>query len=1045
MNSNAASQEGLQRQLAMQQLSHHEELTRLHKTIETLKAAVRRRDGIIRQMLDESCSLTDLPVLSTAHNSFQFESSGVLPQTVAGQLSPAKYQNLTQPNPIQAATEAAFSPSFSGTNAQGPAEPRWQASAEIDQDDEHLVAKVPAILKRMQSFPSKKNKQEFPQSEWCQWSSKNPGTLLSARAVDDVLVPNSLKLRKDTQLLFRGVSEVETGWFRGCLRLRVASMGVEIWSHYQRGHAVHAALDADALERRFIPDPSKRRVNFAQEAGEWQVLGRRPHLARVLIAQFLPKGSHPHPPAPPSVSPSQQHAKEGSESETDFDTDSVQRSPVTRRSSSQRDKSSPRPAAARPAHAPAPADRKPPSKAGAPKPAASAAASDAAAPGVTAKEWEAAVAAAKAIGTKAVYSKQPVLRGYAPLPPPKPLQPAVVCEALQHQQWVQPGVLSAGGRQHLVTRTSRPREAIPGVNQVHLGEGRLYVGVLDSPRPDEDEWILHMCGTDRDGKRVSRDARFPGSTALSVALLHDTLQRQQFKKPSGRRVNFAQEAGEWQIVPRKQCSHNARQVYLQYMPEAPPGLPPKYPAAAAGKPATSHSASKQTPAAKPSPAPSPAPAPAAAAAASSSDSSSDSQAESAGGADSPGLAEMTDEELKEAFMPPVGVNLRDIQPPQCSMEAVMEHAQGQPWLTIVPGATEDGEETVFTRTARTPRDVADEWALSSESFNARLYVGIRNSIKDGWVVLAITFRGAGGSITRTKEFCGPALQAAILHDKVQRVLIPNPSQRRVNFAQEPGEWQIVLQRDRPANARHIFVQFNPDASEHEVAAKRARTSSAMQSPSRSSSSGGSSSSSSALQRPPAALATAVGVQASSTSSDTRGDDSAYVAWLDDIAARVTTDTVVPGQQEAMVAEYLAVARTAAPRPLPRSAEAQASLHHLVRGVERRLYRCIRSSPRVPGHFELRGPLAALVNEQSFDTPYAAALAADEAVRRSVPNEENRLMNFKQPGSRELQYLPCSRNLRVSVYAVAPQLASPSGTATPGVKSASKRSRTQDHA
>ena len=48
-------------------------------------------------------------------------------------------------------------------------------------------------------------------------------------------------------------------------------------------------------------------------------------------------------------------------------------------------------------------------------------------------------------------------------------------------------------------------------------------------------------------------------------------------------------------------------------------------------------------------------------------------------------------------------------------------------------------------------------------------------------------------------------------------------------------------------------------------------------------------------------------------------------------------------------------------------------------------------------------------------PFEAALAADVAVRKNQPDEKLRLVNFKIPGSMEMQYLPCSKSLRVAVY------------------------------
>jgi len=962
MDSTVALQNALQKQLSMQTAIHQDEIFRLHKTIDALKDAVKRRDNIIRQMLDESCSLADLPVLSS--NCEQFEA----PQSQVSLPSRASTLD-TRPEAVQDKSKLSVS---ERKQKQTPPAAQiefssFSASAEIDEDDEGQLSKIASILREMHPISAKQAPQEIHSSGWCQWSRECRGCLLKGRTVDNVLKPGTSTLRREVPALFRGVSEVEPGSWRGVVRLRVGKRAAEVWGRHQREHPVMAALDADALERRVIPKTFLRRVNFAQEPGEWQVLGRRSHSSRVLLAQYLPAGA-----TLPGAEPRVEDRSKAAPGQAD--------------------------AAASPQEL-----------------------------GVSLTEWKEQITAAHSMQVQHVLEKQPIIADFKPLPPPLSLSPSLVADVLRFQTWVQPGVVvEEDGEQVLVTRSVRTRDHLPNVHDLIMADGRLYVGVLQGPK--DDEWCLHVCGTGNASRRISRDVRFKDATALSVALLHDDVQRHIFKKPHGRRVNFAQEPGEWQIVPQRSCSHNARQLYVQYMPEATAGLPVQVAVQRRGPPTARKSKGA---ASRPKQAP---------AAGANLMSTSD-------------LDKLSDEALLGTFAPPPGVDLRALTPPRPVMSDVRFESKWQSWLNMA----DFGGSSIHCTTARRPEDIEDEWELNSAKLNARLYVGIRLSAATGRVNITIVFRSAGGTTSRQREFAGSALQGALLHDRVQRLLLRDPSQRRVNFAVEEGEWQLVLQRDKPVNARQLFVQYMPS--------KAPQTRSAIQPPAQQAEavteaatepgadegdsppapkqarglpgpSSASTPSSESLQRPPAALASAVhseGVRPVAT-QPTETDDSVYQAWLEDIASRVTTDIVVPGKQDAAVAQYLAVAAAAAPRPTPVTPAARASLHHLVNGVERRLYRCIRSSPTVSGQFALRGQLASLLNEQTFDTPYAAALAADEAVRRSVQDERCRLVNFKQPGSAELQYLPCSRNLRVSVYAAAPQLTSPSGTTGPTARS-----------
>ena len=978
MDSSAALQAAWERQLSIQAALHQDEVYRLHKTIDALKDAVKRRDGIIRQMLDESCSLAELPVLSSSRSNIQIQNSAAVKQALPPSDDPLAARHTPPSEPsynvrMGSASTSQFVPADVGA---------FVASAEVAQTDLPNLAKVASVLSKLKPLTARQSPADLKHDEWCKWSAKEPGSLLQARTLHDVLLPGRNKLRAPVPLLLRGVVDEGRGTWRAVLRLRAGTYGVYIRGKHERKHSVHAALDADAMERRFIPQPSLRRVNFAQEVGEWQVLGRRALSGKLVIAQLLSESED-------LLSPESLAA----------DAESL-------------DLESPQPGTAHAEAVDSPA-------------AASLQAEDVSAhQGLSAHAWQQHEAAARKVGVEAVLERQPVLASMQPLNKPKPLPIPKVVETLAFQSWVKPGVMQGeDGAATLVTRTPRTRADIPSANTLHIADGRLLVGVLAGA--EDDEWVVHVVGTDSSGRRIARDARFGGISALAVALLSDALQRKLFSEPSDRRVNFAAEAGEWQMVPQESCGNNARQLFLQYFPDSTPGVPQAIAALqrkqGGGKRAATSSAVHAV--------------------------------QSVPSPGIRGLDQLSDELVLGMFAPPAGVDLAAVTPPILQAADVRREGKWQAWLSIVA----DGAGGVCTTTARRPQDISDEAELTSAEPNARLYTGVRQPSRAGRVNITVAYKTPSLTAARQRELDGTALQGALLHDRAQRLLLRSPALRRVNFAQEEGEWQIVLQRDKPANCRPLFVQYLPSkggvvrerddglhsrlgsaslAGEGAPANKMARGDGDGHQTARAGYSG--------LQRPPAALMAAVrSGDAPTAAGGGASDDSAYNAWLTDIAARVTTDIVLPGQQDEAVSQYLSVARSAAARPLPSSAAARASLHHLVNGVERRLYRCIRSSPTVSGQFALRGQLASLVNEQTFDTPFAAALAADEAVRRSVPSEHCRLMNFKQPGSSELQYLPCSRNLRVSVYAAAPELASQNGTAAGGTAAArlsSKRGR-----
>ena len=349
----------------------------------------------------------------------------------------------------------------------------------------------------------------------------------------------------------------------------------------------------------------------------------------------------------------------------------------------------------------------------------------------------------------------------------------------------------------------------------------------------------------------------------------------------------------------------------------------------------------------------------------------------------------------------------------------------------------------------------------------RWFTGLRQPSTPGVVCVALLVKTSPGRVVRTTDQRGTPLQAALTFDRVQRLLFKDPAERRVNFAREPGEWQYVVRRGGPLNQQQRFLQYLPAARLQKAAVwvptlftppqgKTHKPLEQQASPSppkrpRVSSSGGT------LQKPPASLSGARRGAApaddavvdsdgyfSDASAASAPDTAAALdtpAWLKVAAAAVKRDSVSRGGEAVATSEYLAAARQVPPRPLPATAEEKASLHLVVRGVHRRVYRCIRHCPSDSTRFAVKSGLAAHGKAgETFATPMEAALAADEILRAVQPVDALRLVNFKKPGSEEMQYLPCSKGLRLVVYRGITDVPGKDDSSSPDKVGGVKRSR-----
>jgi hypothetical protein len=480
-----AVQTAHQAQVDTLQAAHGKEVASLRQQVRALKQALERRDEIIKSMLmdaSEFVSVSSAECQSSAGTALApqlSESASLVQSTSAAPLSTKAVS--------ETCVVGEASSSFEGADNSASELLLVAGSAEIDSDDEKLIPNVPTILAIMSKNTARANQKLLAHNDWCVWSKSDTSKLQSGRQPVQVLRDgNSVKLRANVQHLFRGVSEVEAGTWRAIMRLRTIRSQVEIWSRHTRPHALHAALDADELERRFIPTPSQRRVNFAQEPGEWQVLGRRPASSRVLIAQL--DGAAPAA-GRQAASPSTEHM----------------RSPST-----------------------------------------TMAPSTALHTGVSAAQWRVATNQAAEL-LPLVLERQPVIKTMTPLLAPLKLSFAVVADALRFQPWAAPGTVpfapgmgkgDEGGM--LVTRTPRGHDAIPSDDVLIIKNGRLYVGVINGPTLGE--WCLHMCGVAA-SRHLCRDTNFKAIPAFTVARLHNSVQRAVFPQPHGRRVDFAQEVG----------------------------------------------------------------------------------------------------------------------------------------------------------------------------------------------------------------------------------------------------------------------------------------------------------------------------------------------------------------------------------------------------------------------------------------------------------------------------------------------------------------------
>ena len=1030
-----AVQEAHAEALRSLQALHAAELSRLRQALDAAQRQVRLRDSIIAKLIDEAAqarasALGEAPSVPAGGGAGNALCAG------EGTLAPVPGGSVEgSAGTTSSSTEARSNGSAAATGSGGAGGVSRQAllsavgSAQVDPADKQSLPRLRKIVARMKAVRSRIGSTSGMRADhWLRLREVDGEPMLEApRRVADVLeAAPSTKLLRPATLCMRGVRELADGTFCAALRVRCGSDFLIVSSAHKRRHPVLAGLDADALERKFLPNPAARRVNFGASGEEWQMVGKVSSAARLHVAQVMPQ-------AP---------GRDGSTGGL-------------------------------------------------------------ALPSAT---LDPATCLAAALFHADQVDMEKVWRGLGldkvrpgPLPPlthAKRGHLGHVCEA---QPWLAP---RAVGRNWATCTPRRPEHIAQPLHVMH-DDARQFVHVAVADGADGAALRVWV-------KFQSRGASSQASChvkllPVAAALLADALQRKAFRSPSHRRVNFAEEAGEWQYVPvpRDAPSGSGQPMFVQYKPDLEPTPTLDFPEYTVHR---GSSGSKRGGASETSlgwvrelmanvldaqagrrtlP-----PIMLSGTAALSDDESGASVSFGEGQGDSDSADEsdsddddstadadsvaslssasvqklLSDSDKLRAMFSFSAAHLRSL-----SAEATTLHpreaseAAGDTWLTLHTVSGADGEPMLVTSTPRTPADTPGGQEAESKEDRVRWLRGVRLE-RDGKRMCISVSLGATRAErqTRTVSMGVTAAAAACIHDAAQRALLPNPAHRRVNFAQEEGEWQYVVRRGKPHNAPIHFLQYRPSlqqgaaagaasaavggahaltavapsdtaAPAHSPAAASGRSArSATASPAAKRPRTGTASTASHLQRPPASLPavqSALGTSSPVVDSDGYFSESSDVQevegggdapltmeqWVNATTHLVAQDRVPAGQEESAMLAYLHAAQQAPARPQPQTATERAALHFRVNGRERRLYRCIRHCPTDRKRFALKVQFSAFDGGRTYETPFEAALAADAALRHMQLNPEKRLVNFKRPGSKEMQFIPCSKSVRGVVY------------------------------
>ena len=132
------------------------------------------------------------------------------------------------------------------------------------------------------------------------------------------------------------------------------------------------------------------------------------------------------------------------------------------------------------------------------------------------------------------------------------------------------------------------------------------------------------------------------------------------------------------------------------------------------------------------------------------------------------------------------------------------------------------------------------------------------------------------------------------------------------------------------------------------------------------------------------------------------------AWVEQSwAALGKAGRTAAGKAKAMVAQERDLV---GPRPHHVSIEERRAVEHRA-GTQTLLMYVGAHRGCTADSFQVSEDLRRIEGNKLYNSAYDAAMAHDEIVRRLVPAEADRLVNFKAPGTLERQYIPCTRTVR----------------------------------
>lgn len=312
------------------------------------------------------------------------------------------------------------------------------------------------------------------------------------------------------------------------------------------------------------------------------------------------------------------------------------------------------------------------------------------------------------------------------------------------------------------------------------------------------------------------------------------------------------------------------------------------------------------------------------------------------------LMAATDDSLRERFVPHVEVGVK--VPAISKQRAVLLDAlpEGTAWLQAA-----DNERDVTTSKGRQIGDLVQPNLLQVQG--CVQFTGVSSKAPLHMV--------AGGSSNRPCR--GGALAAALVHDRIQRLMYPGvPRARWCNFAL-PGEWQAVPLR----SGRVGFALFEAEEEQAEY-------------------------------------------------TPYAGASVHLVHWIASAWAFMAPAEGSSGDDAARASQLRSARKQGlAPRPFPvNEADTAAYDCVLCDGTRALLYRGVKRI-RSTRRFTVSSALRQLATEKglmgaddTFGSPLDAAQMADDAVRANQPHTQLRLVNFAQEPD-EVQYLPCAMPVR----------------------------------